>query len=371
MQEKNQIQQTAYAVISIIGIGYLASIGSAFLHPIIFSVLFALFLNPIVKKIKSKLKIEWLSILAAFFTILLPIIAVLTLFSFQLIDIIEGLPSIAENFKKGINVAINKVLSVLPYETADSKSLIKDNLSTIVSRPISAIGEGLVSSTNLVFAIAIIFIYTFFMLYYRESFKQFIIHRYDRSRRTDVKEIINEIKDTVQSYVSGLGIVIIVLAVLNSIGLYFIGVNYAIFWGTMAGLLAVIPFIGSGLGGALPFFYSLATADYTLQPLLIVIYYIIIQQIEGNFITPKIVGNKVNINPFFAILALVFFGSFWGISGVILALPLISIIRIILGHFDNTKSFAILMSADVYSKSNKFRPLASRLFSSNKREKEK
>lgn len=369
MQDRNQIQQTAYAVISIIGIGYLAFIGSTFIQPLIFAVLLSLFLKPIVKAIKTKLRLEWLSILAAFIVIILPFLAILTLFSFQLINIIEGLPSIAEGFKEGINVAINKVLSLLPYETSESKSLIKDNLSSLVRRPISAIGDGLILSTNVIFAVALIFIYAFFMLYYRESFKQFIIHRYSRSNRTEVKEIMTEIKDTVQAYVSGLGIVIIVLAILNSLGLYFIGVDYAIFWGTMAGLLAIIPYIGSGLGGALPFFYSLATADYSLQPVLIVIYYIIIQQIEGNFITPKIVGNKVNINPFFAILSLIFFGSFWGISGVILALPLISIIRIILHHFDSTKPFAILMSADVYSNSNKFKSIASRLFSSTPRKK--
>lgn len=76
-------------------------------------------------------------------------------------------------------------------------------------------------------------------------------------------------------------------------------------------------------------------------------YYLFIQQLEGNFITPKIVGDKVDINPLFAILALLFFGSFWGIAGVILALPLISIVKIILEHFDETKALSILMSSDI------------------------
>ena len=155
-----------------------------------------------------------------------------------------------------------------------------------------------------------------------------------------------------------MALVVIILGVLNSIGLSFIGIEYAIFWGALAGLLSVIPYIGTLIGGALPFVFALSTAESSWQPYAVIGYYLFIQQVEGNLITPKIIGDKVDINPLFAIFSLVFFGSLWGVGGVVLALPLISIFKIILSQFDATKHISVLMSSDINNKKGIFKKLA-------------
>ncbi|NNF34788.1 MAG: AI-2E family transporter, partial [Saprospiraceae bacterium] len=86
--------------------------------------------------------------------------------------------------------------------------------------------------------------------------------------------------------------------------------------------------------------------------------YGIVQQLEGNLITPKVVGDKVNVNPFAAIVALLFFGTLWGIGGVILALPAISIIRIILNEYEATKPISLLLGADIGDNAREFKRLA-------------
>ena len=219
-------------------------------------------------------------------------------------------------------------------------------------------GKGLVSSTQALVGFGLTFLYVFFMLYYRTSFMNFIIFQFEKKNRKDIRATMTKIKATVQAYIGGLGTVIIILSIINSIGLLILGVEYAIFWGVFGGLLAIIPFVGTGLGALLPFLYSLATTNDYWQPIAIVIFFSIVQQIEGNFITPKIVGNKVNINPFFSILALIFFGSFWGIGGVILALPIVSIIRIILLQFESTLPIAVLMGSKVAHHADKFKEIA-------------
>jgi predicted PurR-regulated permease PerM len=140
--------------------------------------------------------------------------------------------------------------------------------------------------------------------------------------------------------------------------LWIIGVEYALFWGILAGFLAVIPYIGTLIGGILPFIYSLATADYSWQPGAVVVYYFIVQQIEGNIITPKIVGSDIDLNPLFSIFALIFFGSIWGIGGVILALPIMSIIRIVFDHIESTKALAMLMSSSISNHAQAFIDIA-------------
>jgi len=75
-----------------------------------------------------------------------------------------------------------------------------------------------------------------------------------------------------------------------------------------------------------------------------------VQAAEGNYITPKIVGDKVSVNPLVAIVVLIVGGYFWGIVGMVLSLPLTAIARVLLSSFESTKPFAYLLSNDFRSK---------------------
>ena len=141
-----------------------------------------------------------------------------------------------------------------------------------------------------------------------------------------------------------------ILAVLNSIGLLIIGIKYAVFWGVLAALLSIIPYIGTTLGGTLPFLYAVATAGNWWQPLTVVALYAFIQQIEGNIITPKVVGNSVSINPMVALLAIILGGFIWGIAGIILAIPITGVVKILLDHNPRTRSFGFLLGTQMSAK---------------------
>lgn len=325
--------------------------------PFIFATILAIFLYPINKKINKKIKYDWLSITLSFFSVLIPVSLIGMLFSYQLIEIIDSLPSISKSLKQGAESAINWIQGFIPAIKVDPAKYLTENIGSNIDGPINMVKQSLMSSTSFIIALFLTFIYTFLILYYRKSIKNFLLYQFEKQSRSDMRETLTKIKLTVQSYIGGLFIVIAILSVVNSLGLWIIGVDYPLFWGTLAGFLAVIPYIGTGLGGLLPFLYSLATADNNWQPIAIVIFYGIIQTIEGNLLTPKIVGDKVNINPLFAILSLVLLGSLWGIAGVILALPLISILRIILSQFEPTLPLAILMSSNVEHKADKFQKL--------------
>ena len=345
--------------------GWLLHVGASILLPLAFGLLFAIFLYPVDRRIFRRVRIRSLSIALTFLTLLLPLAIVVGLFSFQLMRIMDSLPSIGDNVLAGVQKAVKQVNKLIPQGQLDVDSFDMEQLSSILSGPASLLRDGLVSSTSLLVGVAITFIYSFLILYYRKSFKNFVIFQFEKENRSDIRETLREIKNTVQAYVGGLGLVVIILSVLNSLGLWAIGIQYPIFWGALAGLLAVIPYAGTLLGGLLPFLYALATADHSWQPVAVVVYYLVIQQIEGNLITPKIVGSKVDINPLVAIFSLLFFGSFWGVGGVILALPLISIVRIILSHFASTESLALLMSSDVAEDAGVFQQIAKKRALSN------
>lgn len=358
MNTQNSLKNIAYLTIIVIGLGWLTSIATGIILPFLFAILFGIFLFPIDKKIQSIVKYDWLSILLSFLTVLVPLFLVGLLFIYQFLEILDSLPSISSSLEKGAEKALKWVHSIIPILDINVTQFLKENLSTSLSGPLRMLSSGVISSSSLIVATMLTFIYTFFILYYRNSIKNFIIFQFDKQFRPEIKETLTNIKLTIQSYIGGLFLIIITLSIVNSLGLWIIGIDYPLFWGTLAGILAIIPFIGTGLGGLLPFIYSLATYDHAWQPIAIIVFYGAVQTIEGNILTQKLVGDKVNINPLVAILSLLIFGSLWGIGGVVLALPLVSIFRIILSHFEATMPLAILMSSDIKKKAGEFKKLS-------------
>lgn len=358
MNNQLTLQNTAYIIIVLLGVGWFSYIAVNLWMPVVFAIIIAIFLYPINNFYQRKINVRVVSIFLSFLTIILPLALVIFLFSMQFIDIVDSLPSIGENLKVGVKKAISEINRAFPMLNLKTESLMSGGLGKSLGGPLSTISQGLITSTSIIVNLALCFIYTFFILYYRRSIKNFIVYLFEKSARKEVKETLREIQETIQAYIGGLGIVMVILTVLNTLGLYIIGIDHAFFWGALAGLLAVIPYIGTLLGGLLPFLYALATADANWQPVAVLIYYGLIQQIEGNLITPKIVGDKVDINPLFAILSLLSFGSLWGVGGVILALPIISIIRIILERFESTEPIAMLLSTDINSKPGQFKKWA-------------
>ena len=87
--------------------------------------------------------------------------------------------------------------------------------------------------------------------------------------------------------------------------------------------------------------------EYWWQPIGIIIIYGIVQSLEGNFITPKIVGDRVRINVLFAILSIIIGNAIWGIPGMIVALPILAMLKILLEHISYTRPIAILMSSEI------------------------
>jgi len=358
MNNNLNIQNFTYWLISFLGCGYILHIGSSIILPIIFGTLFAIFMYPIDKKIIKFAKYKPISISLSFLSIMIPTGIIGMLFSMQLMRIVSSLPSIEKNLKLGVDKVLQSIENVIPAFDLTRTELMEETLSSDLEGPFTFITQSLVSTTSMLVSSALTLLYTFFILYYRKSLRNFVVFQFKKRSRSDIREALLQIQETIQAYIGGLGLVIIILTILNSIGLLIIGVEYAIFWGALAGILAIIPYIGTMLGGLLPALYSLATSDNPYEPLFVLIFYGIVQQIEGNLITPKVVGDKVDINPLFAIISIIFFGALWGVGGIILALPIISIIRIILEHFEDTKPIALLLSSDIDSNPDQFEELA-------------
>ena len=148
--------------------------------------------------------------------------------------------------------------------------------------------------------------------------------------------MIRKVYNIQQNYLLGLIKVIFIVGTLNTIGLLILGITNPIFFGFLAAILLLIPYIGIIIGSLIPAIIALATKDSYWYAFGVIAIFGFIQFLEGNFITPKITGSKVSINSFMAILSLIIFSMLWGIEGMIVALPITATLKII---FDNTPGY--------------------------------
>ncbi len=186
-------------------------------------------------------------------------------------------------------------------------------------------------------------IYTFFFLYYRDFFKDFLIQAMRGAGATKVLETINRIYNVIQSYLLGLVTVMGIVAVLNTAGLMVLGIEYAWFFGTLAAILILLPYIGVAVGSIVPALFALATMDSYWYALGVIGWFQVVQFLEGNFITPNIVGGKVSLNPLIAIISLLLGGMLFGLGGLILAIPMVAVMKIIFDMTDSTRPFSFLI----------------------------
>ncbi|GMQ29812.1 AI-2E family transporter [Algoriphagus confluentis] len=226
-------------------------------------------------------------------------------------------------------------------EKVEAEALIRyvnKNTSSITSFALSAIG----SMSGLI----LIPVFMFFFLLYREHLTRMMVMIYRNHDPALVKMRISNLRKVIQGYIVGVGKVMVILAILNITAYSIIGVKHAVFFGILGAILNIIPYIGPLIGVTLPMTYSFLTMDGLIYPVLVFGSYQVIQIIEGNFLTPKIVGGNVNLNAFITFLGLLVGGSIWGIAGMILVIPTLAILREIFSLSEETKPFALLLGEE-------------------------
>jgi predicted PurR-regulated permease PerM len=318
--------------------------------PLAFSVLFAVMLLPVCVFFERFIKFKIPSILLTLLSVTILLAGIIVLFSVQLSSILNNITDITGRIGQGLE----QILFWLNENLNLNKTDLQANIPGLVDNSVNYLQKGISSSTTFIFNMILTMLLVFFLLWYRSNFKRFLLNQARKSNRKQLSIIINQIRTTLQKYLYGLLLVILILAILNSIGLLIIGIDYALFWGIVAAFLSVIPYIGTTLGGTLPFLYSVATADNWWQPVSVVALYVIIQTLEGNIITPNVIGSSVSINAMVAILAILVGGVIWGISGIILAIPAVAVVKIILEHNNSTKPLAFLFSNKVHKSDDAF-----------------
>lgn len=344
MKPLSLLQTTFYTLGTLVLIVICMIQGQFILIPLAFSLLFAMLFNPAIKWLKKYVKNHTL----AYFMTAIGFVASITIPFYFLAGEVTTLFSELSSEKFNVNNVLDKIIALLKENDLYSPALLDQATAGVgdgVQYIGSIIGDILTGSSNFFIYIILAIVFAYFLTSYVDDFKRILLSEVGGKNRAKWQEVMTSAPDIVRSYLGGTLIVMVILAILNGIVFAIIGVEFAIVWGLLIGLLAIIPYVGSAIGVILPMVYSFVQTGSTSQPLAIFIAFIIIQQIEGNFLTPKIVGDKINVNPMIIIILMMIFGKLWGVSGVIICLPLAGIVRVAMAQWENSEFIADIMSS--------------------------
>lgn len=349
MSQTNRLANTAYTLIILLALGYLLSIGKTLIVPIIFAIILAFLLLPVSRRLENWKFNRVMAIFTAMLGALLLLVGFIVLFTTLFAGLFSDIESFKEKLIQTMTVSLEWIASI-PMLQDNLEPMIKEVGMGLVNELSSIFGSTLISSTAFLGYFGITLVYTFLFLLYRTAFKKFILSWFKEDRVETIEKMLYQFQAVTKNYFGGLIIAIGIIGTINTIGLYSIGIDHAFLFGFFAAFLTVIPYIGTTIGGLLPFLFALINYDELWRPIAVLIFYQVVQTVEGNYITPKIVGDKVSINPLVAIVVLIVGGFFWGIVGMVLSLPLTAIARVLLSNFERTKPFAHLLSNDFKSK---------------------
>lgn len=189
-------------------------------------------------------------------------------------------------------------------------------------------------------------VYTFLFMFYKTLLLNFFYESFDDNSK-EVGLVLRQTKGAVQSYMLGLLLEALVVAILNSAALLILGVKYAILLGVLGALLNVLPYIGGIIAIALPVIMATITKDGFHTQIGVVIAYLVIQFIDNHFLVPYIVSSKVKIDALVSIVIVLLGGALWGVPGMFLSIPFIGVLKIIFDRIPELKPWGKLLGDEV------------------------
>ena len=336
----NKVSLVFMGLLALLTMLYLAQ---AIILPILYSIIIATSLNPIVVFLISKKINHILSIVIAMSVIFLITTALLILIASQLSVFSDTYPLFVNKFYEGLKLFINWASSYFNISTYKINTMLAETKIGIINTGKSSMGSVISSMSHWIFVMVLVPVYVFMFLFYKPLLLDFFRRLFGINHLAGVNDVLTETKIIIQKYLIALVLEATIIAILNSVGLLLIGIDYAILLGVIGALLNVIPYVGGIIAVSLPAMIAITTKSSSSYLVLVLLLYIVIQFIDNHYISPKVVASKVKINALVSIIAVLCGSALWGLPGMFLSIPLTAIIKVICDHVESLKPWGFLL----------------------------
>ena len=273
-----------------------------------------------------------ISIIAFILCFLSILVLILPILIYQIQNLVLSLPGYFEEieiFLKDINA---KYLFTEKIKTVDYNTLIKPVTDGLINHGNSIIGNS-IQFINSFFNMILIVVISFYLSIEFNKIKKFIYDLADKSNFTEFHLLIREIDVVLSKFIRGQGLVCIVLSVIYSLGLFLVGLKFGILLGIISGIISFVPYLGSFIGGGLTLILSFSQFGISPQLIFVLIIFIFGQLFESYYLTPKLVGEAIKLNPIWIIFALMTGAYLSGFVGILISLPIAAVIGVVVRHY--------------------------------------
>ncbi|MEX2514420.1 MAG: AI-2E family transporter [Cyclobacteriaceae bacterium] len=337
-ESPHPIQLTAYVLVSLAIFLWLLQVGAFILVPLVWGVFFAFALYPMSNWLEGKRLPRSLAIgLSLVFVTIIGISTIYILIN-QMIYLLADIPEIGEKFNQKLDQYFIQLESLLGVSTLEDK----ENLKVFSWLFGENLDQTLFNTGKSLTLIGIIPLYIFLLLYYKDFFVTFLLKASSKSNEAILIWVADSGK-VIHGYLLGMVKVTLFVALISGIFFYFMGIQYFFLFALFIAIMNLIPYIGVIISSILVTLYVLLTTDSILYPILTLAVLWGIQLLENNLITPLLVGSKVKVNVLAVVLAILIGGGIWGISGMVLFIPLIGILKITFDRIPSLQPYGYLL----------------------------
>lgn len=326
----------------VLALSYLGDI----LIPLSFAAMFAILLNPLCNWLVS-IKIP--RTVAIFIAVLVAII-IFGGIGYFLSSQIAGFSTDMPLFKKRFTELFAKMQHEIDGRMGiniEKQNQWLGNAQSKLEPLAGSLLSGIFGSLSILFLLPV---YIFLFLYYKTLLVNFLYEVFAEKNTKEVALVLTQTKQAIQSYMFGLLLEALIVAILNTTALLLIGIKYALLIGVIGALLNILPYIGGIIAIAIPILIATITKDGFHAQLWVVAAYLVIQFIDNNFLMPYIVSSRVKINALISILIVLMGGALWGISGMFLSIPFTGLLKIVFDRIPELKPWGKLLGDEIPTK---------------------
>lgn len=208
-----------------------------------------------------------------------------------------------------------------------------------------AIARQTISLTlNTIFIFFLVPVYAALFLYNRSVLVSFLAKLAGKAYEKELQSILVKVIHTYFNFIKGMMMVYLIVGILNSVGLFALGIRHALLFGMLTAVMTLVPYVGIFISALLPISMAWITKDSIWYPIGVIAVFTFVQYLEANVIFPRVVGGRLNISTLATLVAVIAGGILWGVSGMILFIPFVGILKVIIDYFPGWQALSILLN---------------------------
>lgn len=304
--------------------------------PLFFGLLIAMILYPVCKWLEQRRFPRSIAIAVCLLIVTLLFSGIAALLVWQINVFRQDAPELL----KKMQVTVHEAEQWLTESFGLTTSRMQQGIGNI-----GGIAKAVIDNTlNMFFMLFLIPVYSALFLYHRRIFVQFLRWMVPGHYLPQLNTVLQKMIAVYFNYIKGMILVYIIVGVLNSIGLLALGIEHAVLFGMLCAIMTIVPYIGIVVSALLPISVAWLSTGSVWYPVGVVGIFAVVQYLEANVIFPWVVGEQLNVSTWAMLVAVIAGGILWGVSGMVLFIPFVALLKISSDYIEGWKPLNILLS---------------------------